>query len=377
MSGKHLPKALATALVALAAVPSMAAATTYAPNRFDDPLVPAKSCAPPAPADGCSLRGAIEAAQDGDTVKLATGTYLLERGELTLGKPILLTGAGPAATTIRQTGLARVIRGTNGAAMTISGMTITGGHLIGDAGLPGLFAGEDGKNGEGVYGAGIDAGGPLSLTDVAVIGNEEFGGEGGNGHEGNGGAGGKGGRGGWADGAGVNLAGNYSNVFTRVAIVGNIAQGANGGTGGDGGGSSAGGVGGVAGSAGGAGVSMGSGSLSIVDSLLAGNEARSGAGGPGGDGGSTTGPGGVGGPGEGSDGGALFANGKVDLTNVTLTGNLAGSSPGGDGGNGRGSAAPGGAGGWGKGGAGGAAAPTSTAAACAASPTGSRRWGAS
>ena len=64
MPRKHLPKALVAALAALAAVPSLAAATTYAPNRFDDPLMPAKSCAPPAPANGCSLRGAIEAAQD-------------------------------------------------------------------------------------------------------------------------------------------------------------------------------------------------------------------------------------------------------------------------------------------------------------------------
>jgi hypothetical protein len=356
MLGKYLPIALATALVVLATGPSLAAATTYAPNRFDDPLVPAKSCVPPVPAEGCSLRGAIETAQDGDTVELAAGTYSLERGELVLGKPIVLAGAGPAATTIRQTGLTRVIRGTNGAAMTISGMTITGGHLVGQPGSPGLFSGEDGKNGEGVYGAGIDAGGPLSLTDVKVVGNEAFGGEGGNGHDGNAGAGGKGGRGGWADGAGISLAGNYSNVFTRVAIVGNIAQGADGGTGGDGGGSAAGGIGGAAGNAGGAGVSMGLGSLTIVDSLLAGNEARSGAGGDGGRGGPITGPGGVGGNGEASDGGALFANGKVNLTNVTLTGNLAGNSPGGDGGAGRGTAAPGGAGGWGDGGAGGAVA---------------------
>jgi hypothetical protein len=354
MLGKHLPKALATALVALAAVPSLAVATTYSPNRFDDPLMPAKSCTPPAPANGCSLRGAIEAAQAGDTVKLAAGTYRLERGELTLERAISLSGAGAAATTIRQTTLSRVLRGLGGVAMAISGVTITGGHLVGGPGVSGPFPGSDGAQGDGVYGAGISAAGPLTLTDVAVAGNEAFGGDGGPGRDGSSGAGGAGGRGGWADGAGISLAGDYANTFTRVAIVDNVAQAGDGGAGGTGGGSGAGGAGGVAGSSSGAGVSMGAGSLTIVDSLLAGNQARSGAAADGGPGGTAAGTGGAGGNGEPSDGGALFANGKVDLTNVTITGNSAGGSPGGDGGAGRGAGTKGGAGGWSKGGAGGA-----------------------
>ena len=83
----------AAASFALAAAPA-GAATTFTPNRFDDPLIGGTSCGPPAVANGCSLRGAIAAAQAGDTVQLASGTYTLSFGELKLERKITITGAG-------------------------------------------------------------------------------------------------------------------------------------------------------------------------------------------------------------------------------------------------------------------------------------------
>ncbi|MBS1861231.1 MAG: hypothetical protein JSS68_05900 [Actinobacteria bacterium] len=361
---------LACALVPLLTPSPAGAATTFAPNRFDDPLVPAKSCTPPVPVNGCSLRGAIESAQAGDTVQLGAGTYTLERGSLKLPKAITIVGAGPAATTIRQTGLDRVIQIENQAGLTMSGVTITGGHLVGQTGTNGPSAGADGGEGEGVYGAGINAGGAVTLTDVVVTGNQEFGGDGGAGAAGTSEPGGKGGRGGYADGAGID--GGSSLTLVRVTVSGNTAQGGDGGAGGSGGSTAAGGAGGPSGSAGGVGVSMGTTSSStIVDSTISGNHGASGKGGKGGLGGAISGVGGKGGQGEASEGGGLFSNGTVKLTNVTFNGNSAGGGDGGEGGAARAASFPtvGGAGGTGWGGAGGATALMNEADAQFASVT--------
>lgn len=346
--------AFCCALASLLGAAPAGAATTYAPTRFDDPLVPAKTCTPPAPANGCSLRGAIEAAQTGDTVQLAAGTYKLERGELKLPKAITIVGAGPGATTIQQTGLSRVIEIENSAGLTMSGVTITGGHLIGTEGADGVSAGEHGGEGGAVYGAGIDASGPLNLTDVVITGNQEYAGTGGAGHAGTSGAGGVGGRGGYADGAGID--GGNPVVLVRVAITDNLAYAGDGGPGGAGGTNGVGGAGGAAGEAGGAGLALGSSTLTATDTLFAGNQGHSGNGGAGGAGGSSSGAGGKGGNGEPSNGGALFSNGTVNLTNVTFNANSAGGSSGGHGGQAKSLTTPtaGGEGGWGDGGDGGA-----------------------
>ncbi|MBS1888562.1 MAG: hypothetical protein JSU06_15380 [Actinobacteria bacterium] len=364
------PLTCALALFLLLAAGRAEAATTYTPNRFDDPLVPAKSCTPPVPVGGCSLRGAIESAQAGDTVQLGAGTYTLERGSLKLPKAITIIGAGPGATTIRQTGLDRVIEIENQAGLTMSGVTITGGHLIGQTGAGGASAGADGEPGEGVYGAGIDAGGAVKLTDVVVTGNQAFGGDGGNGAAGTAGPGGEGGRGGYADGAGIS--GGSALTLVRVTVSNNIAQGGAGGVGGSGGSSFPGGKGGASGSTGGVGISMGgSSSLTVTDSAITGNHGSSGKGGAGGAGGTLAGAGGAGGQGESSDGGGLFSNGTVKLTNVTFTGNSASGADGGDGGAARSLTLPsvGGAGGYGWGGSGGAVALMNGAAGQFASVT--------
>jgi hypothetical protein len=358
--------------------PAVAAATTFSPNRFDDPIGPGAgtNCTPPAPANGCSLRGAVSAAKAGDTIQLQAGTYKLSSaGQLKITKQLTILGAGPGATTI-EAGTAgqasRVINVENGVGLTMTGVTITGGEVIGEDGAAGTVAEDKGNEGQGVDGAGIATNGPLTLTEVVVTGNTLIGGNGGAGVTSGEHTGGAGGHGGFTDGAGIS-AGSGLVTLNRVEITDNVAQPGNGGKGGNAGtGVGDGGAGGNSGSAGGAGISAGSGSSIVAtDSLIAGNLAEAGAAGTGGVGGGISGAGGAGGQGEAANGGGLFSNGSVKLTNVTFAGNLAAGGTGGPGGKGGGTTAAevGGAGGFGGGGQGGAVALLNGAAGQFASVT--------
>jgi hypothetical protein len=341
--------ACAAGLALLGAAPA-SAATTFTPNTFGDP-VGANHCTPPLPSEGCSLRGAIEDAQTGDTVQLGAGTYKLAApGELALLKNITIVGAGAAATTIEQTAVARVMRVESG--LTMSGVTITGGEIVGKAGEVGSIPSPEGHPGGSVGGAGIEAGGPVTLTDVVVTGNRAVGGAGGEGGQGSGnGNGGKGGPGGDVGGVGID---GGPLVLTRVAVTDNFAQPGAGGTGGFGAGTGDGGAGGTGGTTVGAGIAVGHASLIATDTLIADNTAATGPGGVGGLGGISAGAGGAGGAGEASDGGGIFSNGLVELTNVTLTGNVVDGGTGGTGGAAFNTGGAGGKGGNGFGAAGGA-----------------------
>jgi hypothetical protein len=340
--------------------PAVATATTLSPDLFGDPAgpLPGTNCAPPAPVKNCTLREAISVAKAGDTIQLQAGTYGLAFGQLNITKQLTILGAGPGATTI-EAGTAgqpsRVIRVESGAGLTMSGVTITGGEVIGNDGASSTSAGTAGEPGQGVTGAGIDASGPLTLTEVVVTSNELVGGAGGDGAHGAEHGGSPGGRGGAADGAGIDV-GQGLVTLDRVAIIGNVARSGTGGDGGDGGTNGAGGAGGESGSVAGAGIDAGSGtSIVVANTLIAGNVAETGPAGTGGTGGTNSGAGGAGGQGEAANGGGLFSNGSVKLTNVTFTGNLAAGGTGGSGGSGGGTVAEvGGAGGFGGGGQGGA-----------------------
>src|ERR1700678_3940593 len=104
-------------LTLLIAASAQANATVLTPTRFDDPLSGAATCTD-AP-NGCSLRGAIAATQAGDTIQLAAGTYTLSLGALAPTVAITIQGAGPSATTIRQTGQDRVIDDHKASSLTI------------------------------------------------------------------------------------------------------------------------------------------------------------------------------------------------------------------------------------------------------------------
>jgi hypothetical protein len=341
--------------------PAVAAAATFSPDLFEEPAgpLPGTNCSPPAPIKNCTLRGAITVANAGDTIQLQAGTYKLSSvGQLNITKQLTILGAGPGATTIEAgtAGQSRVVNVVGGVGLTMTGLKITGGEVIGEDGADGTTAGEKGGAGKGVEGAGINTSGPLTLTEVVVTGNKLIGGNGGAGAAGGANSGSAGGGGGFTDGAGIESGGGLV-TLDRVAITGNEAQPGVGGKGGNAGTNGVGGAGGLGGAGGGGGIDGGTGSsLVATDTLIADNVVETGAGGAGGAGGANSGTGGAGGQGEASSGGGMFSNGSVKLTNVTFVGNLAAGGTGGPGGKGGGTtvAEVGGAGGFGGGGQGGA-----------------------
>src|SRR3954464_2400944 len=86
---RRLVLGLATACVLLGALPALASAATIQVNTQDDPAGP--GC----PSD-CSIRRAIDAASDGDTVAIPAGHYLLDsrEGTLFVGKNLTIQGTG-------------------------------------------------------------------------------------------------------------------------------------------------------------------------------------------------------------------------------------------------------------------------------------------
>jgi len=178
---------LAAAFVAIAIAAAPATAAT----------IPALAGAPDGTsADGmCSLREAITSAWDDggepdcvdgetgvvDTVSLGPGTYEIggtgddgnATGDLDVNASMVISGAGAAATTVHSNGLDRVFDVRSGT-VTISGLTVTGGHAPKGADGSGATPGQAGASGGGIQNAAA-----LLLSGVAVTGNAS--GDGGNG----------------------------------------------------------------------------------------------------------------------------------------------------------------------------------------------------
>ncbi len=110
---------------------------------------------------------ALTQAVTGDTISVAAGTYNLALGEtfpLLITKNLTLNGAGVGSTTINATGAnRRVIEVFGAVAVTISGVTITGGAQ--SCTSSGIFCTASGG------GLGNEFGGTLSLTNSTVSGN--------------------------------------------------------------------------------------------------------------------------------------------------------------------------------------------------------------
>ena len=137
-SGPRILLGTALAAVALSLIPATAHAAPFAPTRFDDPIPGA--CDP----GDCSLREAIRAANltaEADTITLQPGTYFLDElgeddtalaGDLDVTQPLIIQGAGAAATTIDGMGHDRIFH-IDPESMapvvntTFRGLTITGG----------------------------------------------------------------------------------------------------------------------------------------------------------------------------------------------------------------------------------------------------------
>ena len=80
-----------------------------------------------------SIQAAINAASEGDTIKIDAGTY---DGSLSIGKSVTLVGAGADQTTITQSASDSVITITAGVSVTIKAATVRGGHAVVDTPQP-------------------------------------------------------------------------------------------------------------------------------------------------------------------------------------------------------------------------------------------------
>jgi hypothetical protein len=314
---------LAVALMAFGVSASSASAATFSVTGTADG---SGSCA----GTTCTtLRAAVAAAgrQPGSTVKLGKGRFTLGQaagGQLTVTASMTITGAGAAKTTIAQTdGVDRVV-GVGAAAVTLQGLTITGGRLGAGASEPG---------------AGIYTLGPLTLRGVTVSGNNETTSAAipaGNCCQAVGGiaslssltllgtkvvansATGSPGAGSGIAGGGA-TGGIYATQFQPVTITNsvvsnNTATGGAGGSGGLAGGPGGGAYGGV--------LVIDGAPLTVTGSTFSGNRAQAGAGGTGF----------VGGSGGTSDGGAIFIpDGVLQISASTFERNVAAGGAGGTG----------------------------------------------
>jgi hypothetical protein len=146
MGGLVALVALAVALCAQAALAAASVAgpgeRALNPNTIRHPVAVAPRKAGPVASGGRtipvtttvdggpgSLRQAIAEAQDGDTIALPAGTYVLTQGELTIERALRIAGAGAARTTIDGHGDTRAfsirVPFASDTAVTISGLTIT------------------------------------------------------------------------------------------------------------------------------------------------------------------------------------------------------------------------------------------------------------
>ena len=108
-----------------------------------------------------SIQAAIDAASEGDKIKIDAGTY---DGSLTIGKSVTLVGAGADQTTITQSASDSVITITAGVSVTIKAVTVRGGDAVVDTPQPSCFGSAGGQGG-------INNSGALTLRDSRVSDN--------------------------------------------------------------------------------------------------------------------------------------------------------------------------------------------------------------
>ena len=126
-------------LLALAASPAGAVPTTITVDTLSDGAPNSSDCLTPV-ANSCSLRDALGAVTDDDTIVFAsglTGTINLDagEGELEIGSDIVLQGPGADLLTVDAGGNSRVFYVCGGPDTEISGLTITGGSAAQGGGL--------------------------------------------------------------------------------------------------------------------------------------------------------------------------------------------------------------------------------------------------
>ncbi|MDH5677816.1 MAG: hypothetical protein OEZ28_04305, partial [Nitrospinota bacterium] len=246
----------------------------------------------------CSLREAVQAINQGadstptltdcvavvtdaygtnDTIILPAGTYTLTgavvedgnaSGDLDISKAVTIQGAGAVSTIIDGNSGAttdRVFHVTVAVALTVDGVTITGGYAVGASCPTGC-------------GGGIFSNGAVTVTNSTISGNKarNFGGI-------------------WANGA----------VFVTNSTISNNSAGAD--------------IGGI----------YSNGTLTVTNSTISGNSAGVSYGGILSMGSTTVTNSTVSGNSAGADNGGIYSNGALTVTNSTISGNSAGISFGG------------------------------------------------
>ena len=121
--------------------------------------LPSTLCVGKKPGCYATIQAAVDAAHDGDTIKVGPGTYA---GGISIGKSVRLAGAGAAATIIKGGGPVITI-GSGGSNPTVSirGVTVTGGANDSSPG-PSFVAGG---------GVQIATGARVAIDDSSISGN--------------------------------------------------------------------------------------------------------------------------------------------------------------------------------------------------------------
>ncbi len=155
------PRSLwASALLILAALALLAApvsAATVTVNTTAD--LNTGSCS-----STCSLRDAVATANDGDTVQVPAGHYVLTLGEIAFNKSLTIAGAGARSTILDGNGAGRIFNDAN--------TTPTGTVEIDDVALVNGVAVTNSKQSNGPSGGAIVGGGTLTLRRSLVANNQ-------------------------------------------------------------------------------------------------------------------------------------------------------------------------------------------------------------
>lgn len=348
---------ITTAVFGLVLAPAAHAGTTLTVTRTtDDAVGSATNCTGGAAATMCGLRDAVAAANasPGATIELGAQTYDLTHGTLDLTAAMTIAGAGSAASEIdQQTGSGyRVLEinpAATGAAVTISGVEITGGEALGTVTAPaqgggvlvdplvsgvsvtlagdlvtqnyayGASAVTPGIRGGAAEGGGIavDSGGAssLTLTNTTVSANDARAGDADSSNTATPGAGGE------ADGGGVEFTSAGTLTVTGGAISANYATGGRG----EPANNTSGLEGGDGGAANGAGLEA-IGTLALSGTVVENNVAR------GGTGGGAAGSQAADGPGGEASGGGILAESAATISGAEVTGDQIHVAPPGSGG---------------------------------------------
>ena len=165
-----IPASLLTVVFGgLAADPSPVWADTSLAAK---PAAAAEVCVGPAPGCFATIQGAVDAAHDGDTIRVGPGTFT---GGITIDTSVNLVGVSAAATRIEGGGPVITIGeqlAPDPPTVSISGVTITGGFNDSKPETPagpGFFAA-----GGGVLipaSAGFSTGATVTITDSVITGN--------------------------------------------------------------------------------------------------------------------------------------------------------------------------------------------------------------